>query len=116
MATSTLGWSPGRQDVVIGDVDLEGGDAGQGAGRGPDLGREVRQRGQVVAEQGGRVGEAVPGELHPIAGVAGEADDGPVQVDNGSLTRSGIGHDGPFADLTARQSTVGAGPTQVTGG
>jgi hypothetical protein len=40
MATST-GRVAGGEDVVVGDVDLEGRDPGQGAGRGPDLGREV---------------------------------------------------------------------------
>ena len=82
MATSTLGMVAGRQDVVVGDVDLEGRDPRQGARRGPDLGREVRQRGQVVAEQRRGVGEAVTGELHPVAGVTGEADDRPIQVDD----------------------------------
>ena len=40
-----------RGDVVVGDVDLEGRDAGERAGRGADLGRELGQRGEVVAEQ-----------------------------------------------------------------
>ena len=38
-----------REDVVVGEVDLEAGDAGQRAGRRADLGGEVRQRGEVVA-------------------------------------------------------------------
>src|SRR5690606_35807947 len=42
---------------------------------GADLGREVRQRREVVADERGRGGEAVPGQLHPVAGVAREADD-----------------------------------------
>ena len=75
IATSTLGWSPGREDVARGEVDLEGGHAVRGAGRRADLGREVGQRGQVVADHGGRVGEAAAGELHAITGVAGKADD-----------------------------------------
>ena len=78
MATSTSGASPGRGDVVVGDVDLEGRHAGDGAGGSPDLGREVGQGGQVVAEQRRRAGEPVAGELHAVAGVAGEADDHPV--------------------------------------
>ena len=69
-----------RQDVVVGDVDLERGDAGQRAGRRPDLGREVRERRQVVAEQRARRREPVPGELHPVTGVPGEPDDYPVQL------------------------------------
>ena len=44
-------------------------------GRRPDLGRVVGQRREVVAERRAHVGEAVAGELHPVAGVTGEADD-----------------------------------------
>jgi hypothetical protein len=81
MATRTLGWSPGREDVVVGDVDLERRHPGQGPGRGPDLGREVRQRGQVVAEQRrGLVVKRSPVSCMPSPGVAGEADDHPVQL------------------------------------
>ena len=40
------------RDVVVRDVDLEGRHAGQGPGRGPDLGREVREGGEVVAAAG----------------------------------------------------------------
>ena len=66
-------------DVVVGEVQLEARDAGQGALRGADLGGEVRQGRDVVAE-GRRVGgEPVAGQLHPVAGVAGEADDHPVE-------------------------------------
>ena len=48
---------------------------GDGPGRGADLRREVRHGRQVVAEHGADVGEAIAGELHAVAGVAGEADD-----------------------------------------
>ena len=65
----------GRGDVVVGDVDLEGGHAADRAGRGADLGREVGHRRQVVAEAGAHGGETAAGELHPVSGVAGEADD-----------------------------------------
>ena len=64
-----------RQDVVVGEVHLEAGDAGHGAGGSPDLGGEVRQRRQVVAERRGLLGEPVAGELHAVAGVAGEPND-----------------------------------------
>ena len=47
-----VGVVPGREDVVVGNVDLEGGHPGHGPGRRPYLGREVRQGGQVVAEKG----------------------------------------------------------------
>ena len=42
IATSTSGASPGREDVVVGEVHLEGRDARQRAGGRADLGREVR--------------------------------------------------------------------------
>src|ERR1035441_7289941 len=46
----------------------------------PDLGREVRKRRQVIAEQGARRGEPVAGELHAVARVAGEPDDHLVEL------------------------------------
>ena len=67
------------EDVVVRDVDLERRDAGQGARRRPDFGREVRQRRQVVAEDGRTGRETVAGQLHTVAGVPGEADDDPVE-------------------------------------
>ncbi len=63
------------EDVAGGEVDLEGRDAGQRAGGGADLGREIRQRREVVAEHRRRVGEPAARELHPVAGVSGEAND-----------------------------------------
>ena len=69
------------EHVVVGEVELEARDAGQGALRCADLGGEVRQRGQVVAEEGGLGGEPVAGELHPVTGVAREADDDTVEAD-----------------------------------
>ncbi len=65
----------GGRDLVVGDVDLECRHAVDGAGRGPDLGGKVGQRREVVAERRAHRGEPVAGELHPVAGVAGEADD-----------------------------------------
>ena len=87
-----------RDDVVVGDVHLERRHAGDGAGRRTDLGREVRHRRQVVAEHGADVGEAVAGELHAVAGVAGEPDDDLVEVVG--LERSGLGCRG-HASLTS---------------
>ena len=55
-------------------------DAGDRAGGRPDLGRIVGLRGEVVAERRADVGEAVAGELHPVAGVAGEPDDDVVEL------------------------------------
>ena len=46
-----VGGIAGGLDGVVGEVQLEGADAGQGPGRGADLGGEVGQRGQVVAER-----------------------------------------------------------------
>ena len=69
----------GRGDRVVGDVHLEAGDAVHGAGRGADLGRELGQRREVVAVLGGHRGESVAGELHPVAGVSGEAHDHPIE-------------------------------------
>ena len=69
----------GGHDVVVGEVQLEAGDAGQGAGGRADLGREVRQGRDVVAEYRRVGGEPVAGELHAVAGVAGEADDHSVE-------------------------------------
>ena len=42
---------------------------------GADLGGEVGERREVVAGRGGLGGEAVPHQLHAVAGVPGEADD-----------------------------------------
>jgi hypothetical protein len=64
----------GRQDVGRGELDLERRDAVDGAGRGPDLGREVRHRREVVAQDRRGIGEPVPRQLHPVAGIAGEPD------------------------------------------
>ena len=64
-----------REDVVVGEVELEAGDARQRAGGRADLGGEVGQRRDVVAEQRGLGRELRAGELHAVAGVAREADD-----------------------------------------
>ena len=77
----------GREDVVVGEVDLEAGDARQRAGGRADLRGEVRQRREVVPEDGGLAREPVAGELHAVAGVAGEADHDPLEL----LDRLGLG-------------------------
>ncbi len=69
-----------RQDVVVGEVQLEGRDSGQRAGGRPDLGREGREGEEVVAEVGRLLGEAVTGQLHAVAGVAGDSDDDPIKL------------------------------------
>ena len=63
-----------RVDLGRREADLEARDPGQRAGRRPDLRREVGQGADVVAEDRGRPGELGPGQLHPVAGIAGEAD------------------------------------------
>ncbi len=64
----------GGVDVVAGEADLEGADAGQRALGRADLGWNVRDRADVVAEDSGRLGELRARELHAVAGVTGEAD------------------------------------------
>ena len=79
MATSTFGESPGVRmswsEMWTWNADTP---ARVPAGARISAGKSG-QRGQVVAEGGADVGEAVAGELHAVAGVAGEADDHPVQ-------------------------------------
>ncbi len=55
------------KDVVVGNLDLERGDARQRALRRTDLGGVIRLRGKVIAEQGGFGSEPVTGELHAVA-------------------------------------------------
>ncbi len=72
----------GGADVEVGEVHLEAGDAGDGSRGCPDLGREVRQGGEVVAQLSGVGGEPVAGQLHAVPGVAGETDDDPIDAAN----------------------------------
>ena len=65
---------------MIGEMHLEAGHPRQGARRGTDLRREVRQRRKVIAECGGFLGKPVAGELHPIAGIASEPNYDAVEV------------------------------------
>ena len=64
-----------REDVVVGEVELEAGDARQRARGRTDLGREIREGGEVVAEERRLRGHPPARELHPVTGVAGEPDD-----------------------------------------
>ena len=70
-----IGSITGGEDVEVGDLDLEGRDPGQGPGGSPNLGRKRGEGRQVVPEVGAGVGEPPSGYLHPVAGVAGEAND-----------------------------------------
>jgi hypothetical protein len=65
----------GREDVVVGEVELEARDARQRARRRPDFRRKVRESGEVVAQQGRLRGEPAAGQLHPVPGVPSEPDD-----------------------------------------
>ena len=83
-----------REDVVVGEVDLEARDARQRAGRCADLGRKVGERRQVVPEDGSLAREPVAGELHAVARVAGEANHDPFEL----LDGLGLGHYRGIAD------------------
>jgi hypothetical protein len=89
-----VGAVAGGEDVVVREVQLERRHAGQGAGGCADLGGEVRQRREVVAERGGLGGEAVTGELHAVAGVTRETDDHPVLLHDLGAVDSGVGRGG----------------------
>ncbi len=64
----------GREDLHAAEVELVAADAGEGALRGTDLRREIRESADVVAEQRVGVGELGAGELDAITGIAGEKD------------------------------------------
>ena len=84
---------------MVGDADLEGRDAGQRAGGRADLGREVGERREVVAEQRRGVGELGAGQLHAVAGVAGEADDDVVELLVRDVDRAGLSEGGEIVDI-----------------
>ena len=69
-----------RVDLRRGEADLEPGHARQRAGRRTDLGGEIGQGADVVAEDGRRSGELCAGQLHAVARVAGEADGDPLEL------------------------------------
>ena len=94
----------GGEDVVVREVDLEPGDAGERPGRRADLRREVRERREVVAERRRLAREAVAGELHPVARVARKADDHSLE-----LLDPLRGHE--LSVARARVPTPGSGPT-----
>jgi hypothetical protein len=52
---------------------LKTADAGQAAGGSTNFSGEVGERRDVVADDGGGIGELGAGQLHTVAGVAGEA-------------------------------------------
>src|SRR5690606_6358569 len=74
-----VGRVAGGEHVVRGEVDLEARDAERGARGGADLGGEVGEGREIVAGDGGGLGELIAGQLHAVAGVAREADDDRVE-------------------------------------
>ena len=74
IATSVSGSSPGVKIWCLENEIWKLEDAGQRTGGRADLGGEIGQRREVVAEDRGGVGEAIAGQLHAVAGVAREAD------------------------------------------
>ena len=67
-------------DVDVGEVHLEAGDAVEAALRSTDLGRVVGKGHDVVALAGCVGAKTAPCELHPVAGVSCEAHDDPADL------------------------------------
>jgi hypothetical protein len=73
------------EDLVGRELELEPGDPRQAARGRPDLGREVREGGDVVAVERRSPRELGAGELHAVSGVAREADDYGIEAFGGPL-------------------------------
>ena len=56
------------------EIELVAGNARQAARWRTNFRRKIRQRRDVVADDGGRRGELRSGNLHAVAGVSGKAD------------------------------------------
>jgi hypothetical protein len=65
----------GREDLAGGKMQLEAAHAGERARRGADLRGKIRQRAEIVAGERRFDRELRAGELHAVAGVAGETND-----------------------------------------
>ena len=70
----------GRVDVVRREMDLEAADARKRARRGANFGRVVGKRGEIVAVERDGIRELAAGDLHAVAGIAAEPDDGLVKL------------------------------------
>ena len=82
-----------RRDVACAELDLEPAHAREGTRGRADLGREIGERREVVAEQGRRARELTARDLHAVARVPGEADDGAVEgLATASRYRCARGH------------------------
>ena len=90
IATSTSGASPGVWMSLALKLIWKPETPGQRAGGGPDLRREVGERADVVAEDGGGPGELGAGELHAVAGVAGEPDGDAIELLDVVLDRASV--------------------------
>ena len=96
-----------RVHALAAELELEARDAEEGAGRGADLRREVGQGRDVVTGPRRFGRELLPGHLHAIAGIAGEADDGAGQRTarlrnrRGGRYRFAHGLDRPFSDFVS---------------
>ncbi len=84
-----------RHHVHRPEVNLERRDAKGGARGGPNLSGEVGEGGEIRAGKRGFDGELGAGQLHAVAGVTGEADDGGfASFAIGARDRAGHGHMG----------------------
>src|SRR5262249_14140574 len=97
-----------REDVVVSEMQLEARDPGKRARRGADLGREIGQSGQVVAEDRRLLGEPVSRELHAVAGVSSGPDDAGIEL----LDLLGHG----WKTSSARHGQALTGPHPTAGG
>ena len=86
------------------EIDLEGGDAEQRALRRADLGREIGEGRQIVAGQRGRQRELPAGQLHAVAGIAGEADDDRLRAPGADVASSGVDYMSGGRHLNVRPS------------
>ena len=108
------------EDVVVGEVHLETRDARQRACRGSDLGREVGERRKIVPEHRRLAGEAIAGELHPVARVAREPDDDVIDLldrlgAHGKRVASGATVTAPVRPATATGDCPSTVPGQSPG-
>ena len=91
IATSTLGSSPAVKISLLRKVELEAADTGEGSRGGANLGREIGQSRDIVAGQRRFGGELHPGQLHPVARVAGKANDDVVDLLAPLMSRTAAG-------------------------
>ena len=66
----------GREYVARGELNLESADAGKRSRRGANFGGIIGERSQVVSVEGHGIGELAAGNLHAVAGVSAEAENG----------------------------------------